>query len=233
MFTPIDKKRRSIFCFVSFCKISCVLKDFQNNLQITGLLVFTTTFNSILIISLSWDQIVLVEKQQEFPGKPYALLQITYKPYHIKLYGKYIERLATDMNWTLVVIGIDYISRFSTNTIWSQDNDIIRILLKVVVNTNNPVIYTTYWILTFVVCIDSSDWFYLSSTWKNNQMFTPIDKKENNQMFTPIDKKRRSIFCFVSCCKFHEYLRISVLVKVNGIPHYSFIDLILPCFNHK
>jgi len=27
--------------------------------------------------------------------------------------------------------------------------------------------------------------------------------------------------------------RISVLVKVNGIRHYSFIDLILPCFSHK
>jgi hypothetical protein len=25
----------------------------------------------------------------------------------------------------------------------------------------------------------------------------------------------------------------SVLVKVNGIRHYSFIDLILPCFSHK
>ena len=24
-----------------------------------------------------------------------------------------------------------------------------------------------------------------------------------------------------------------ILVKVNGICHYSFIDLILPCFNHK
>ena len=24
-----------------------------------------------------------------------------------------------------------------------------------------------------------------------------------------------------------------ILVKVNGIRHYSFIDLILPCFNHK
>ena len=28
-------------------------------------------------------------------------------------------------------------------------------------------------------------------------------------------------------------IRISVLVKVNGIRHYSFIDLILPCFSHK
>ena len=36
---------------------------------------------------------------------------------------------------------------------------------------------------------------------------------------------------------FHRHsvwmLRISVLVKVNGIHHYSFIDLILPCFSHK
>jgi hypothetical protein len=24
-----------------------------------------------------------------------------------------------------------------------------------------------------------------------------------------------------------------ILVKVNGIRHYSFIDLILPCFSHK
>jgi hypothetical protein len=28
-------------------------------------------------------------------------------------------------------------------------------------------------------------------------------------------------------------IRISVLVKVNGIRHYSFIDLILPCISHK
>ena len=28
-------------------------------------------------------------------------------------------------------------------------------------------------------------------------------------------------------------IRISVLVKVNGIRHYFFIDLILPCFSHK
>jgi hypothetical protein len=28
-------------------------------------------------------------------------------------------------------------------------------------------------------------------------------------------------------------IRISVLVKVNGIRHYSFIDLIVPCFSHK
>ena len=36
---------------------------------------------------------------------------------------------------------------------------------------------------------------------------------------------------------FHRHsvwmIRISVLVKVNGIRHYSFIDLILPCFSHK
>ena len=36
---------------------------------------------------------------------------------------------------------------------------------------------------------------------------------------------------------FHRHsvwmIRISVLVKVNGIHHYSFIDLILPCFSHK
>jgi hypothetical protein len=43
---------------------------------------------------------------------------------------------------------------------------------------------------------------------------------------------------------FHSYnvwmIRISVLVKVNGIlvkvnviRHYSFIDFILPCFSHK
>jgi hypothetical protein len=36
---------------------------------------------------------------------------------------------------------------------------------------------------------------------------------------------------------FHRHsvwmIRISVLVKVNGILHYSFIDLILPCFSHK
>ena len=36
---------------------------------------------------------------------------------------------------------------------------------------------------------------------------------------------------------FHRYsvwmIRISVLVKVNGIRHYFFIDLILPCFSHK
>ena len=28
-------------------------------------------------------------------------------------------------------------------------------------------------------------------------------------------------------------IRISVLVKANGIRHYSFMDLILPCFSHK
>ena len=36
---------------------------------------------------------------------------------------------------------------------------------------------------------------------------------------------------------FHRHsvwmIRISVLVKVNGIRHYSFIDLMLPCFCHK
>jgi hypothetical protein len=36
---------------------------------------------------------------------------------------------------------------------------------------------------------------------------------------------------------FHRHsvwmIRISVLVKVNGIRHYSFIDLILPCFSYK
>jgi hypothetical protein len=36
---------------------------------------------------------------------------------------------------------------------------------------------------------------------------------------------------------FHRHsvwmIRIFVLVKVNGIRHYSFIDLILPCFSHK
>jgi hypothetical protein len=28
-------------------------------------------------------------------------------------------------------------------------------------------------------------------------------------------------------------IRISVLIKVNGIRHYYFIDLILPCFSHE
>jgi hypothetical protein len=36
---------------------------------------------------------------------------------------------------------------------------------------------------------------------------------------------------------FHRHsvwmIRISVLFKVNGIRHYCFIDLILPCFSHK
>ena len=36
---------------------------------------------------------------------------------------------------------------------------------------------------------------------------------------------------------FHRHsvwmIRFSVLVKVNGIRHYFFIDLILPCFSHK
>jgi hypothetical protein len=36
---------------------------------------------------------------------------------------------------------------------------------------------------------------------------------------------------------FHRHsvwmIRISVLVKVNGIRHYSFIDLILPCSSHQ